>query len=188
MAKLKGKAKAAFLRRMAKGRNKKHHTTTRKRKHKTGGHVAKRRTSKSKGRKSTRRRHHAGGLGKWLPPTHTLIGVGTAFAYGKVEKAASGDTTHFLNKVPNMVPQIGRTGNIGALAWLVGVVTRHPIVKSVASGVLHVAAYQNGRGAGFTKDSPDFKMSGPGHRPGRGRDEILVENYLNRMRRGNSAG
>lgn len=185
MAKLKGKAKAAFLRRMAKGRRKHtKHTTPkkRKRKHKTGGHtVAKKRRHHSKrSRKSTRRRH-SGGMGKWLPDQHKLVGIGTAFAYGKVEKAASGDTTHFLNKLPPVIGQIGRAGNLGAMLWLAGVVTRHPMVKAAASGVLHVAAYQNGRGGGFTKDAPDFKMSGPG-RPGRGRDELLVEEYMRRKR------
>lgn len=175
--KLKGKAKAAFLRRMAKGRNKGKSKPRKRHKHTTGGHHVKKRASKKHHRKSTRRRSHAGALSKYIPPTPTLIGMGTAFAYGKLERAASTDTTHFINKVPAVVPQIGRTGNIGAIAWLAGVVTRHPVVKSVAAGVLHVAAYQNGRGAGFTKDAPDFKMGAPA-RPGRGRDELLVEQYL----------
>lgn len=189
MAKLKGKAKAAFLRRMARGRNK--HKRKHKRKHKhtkhtkhkrhskrhTGGHHVARKRKHSKSRKG-RRRHHAGGLGKYVPPTPDLISIGTAFAYGKVETAASKDNTHFLQKVPALVPQIGRAGNLGAIAWLGGVVTRHPIVKQVAKGILHVAAYQNGRGpaGGFTKDAQEFKLG----RPGRGRDELMVENYLRR--------
>ena len=180
MAKLKGKAKAAFLRRMAKGRNK-HTTTKRKRKHTKQGvhHVAKKRHHKGKrsgSRKS--RRTHVGGLGRFLPPTDTLVGIGTAFAYGKVEGAAKTDDKHFLRSVPALVPQIGRAGNAGALLWLAGVVTKHRMVQNVAKGVLHVAAYQNAATpGGFTKDQQDFKLSGPGRR---GRDEQLVESYLRR--------
>jgi len=184
VAKLKGKAKAAFLRRMARGRNKHSGKPKRKRKHSkrtkhskhSGGHVAKKRKHH---RKSSRRRSHAGGFGKYIPPTPDLISIGTAFAYGKVETAASKDNTHFLGKVPALVPQIGRAGNLGAIAWLGGVVTRHPIVKQVAKGILHVAAYQNGRGpsGGFTKEAQEFKLG----RPGRGRDELMVENYLRRQ-------
>lgn len=179
MAKLKGKAKAAFLRRMKKGRKKKHGGGKRKRKavhtsHKrTKGHHVKKRKS----RKGGKRRHHSGGLGKYLPDQHRLVGLGSAFAYGKVEAAASKDQAHFLNKVPSVVSQIGRAGNLGAILWLAGVVTKHAVVKDVASGVLHVAAYQNARGAAFTKDSADFKLGGPGR--GR-RDEQLVEEYLRR--------
>jgi hypothetical protein len=181
--KLKGKAKAAFLRRMAKGRNK-HHGSKRKRKHHTEGHVTKKKRRHHKSaKKSTRRRHHSGNLGRWLPDQHSLVSIGTAFAYGKVEAAASKDTAHFLNKIPAPIVAIGRAGNLGAGVWVAGVVTRHPIVKSVAKGLIHVAAYQNGRNSGgFTKDSPDFKMSGPG-RGGHGRDEMLVEQYLQHQRR-----
>lgn len=179
--KLRGKAKAAFLRRMAKGRNKhKHHSKKKHRKHKER-HVAKKRHHSSKKKGHGRRRHATGS--KWLPDTGKMIGLGSAFAYGKVESAASKDQAHFLNKVPPVVAQIGRAGNLGALLWVAGIVSKHAIVKSVASGVLHVAAYQNGRGGGFTKDSPDFKMGAP-HRPGRGRDELLVEQYMNRQRNG----
>jgi hypothetical protein len=208
--KLKGKAKAAFLRKMAAGRKRaarKHGLSKAMRKHRASEtpkarkkrkavgrryakkrkhlnkerHVAKKRHhSKKKGH--GRRRHHAS-VSKWLPDQHRLVGMGSAFAYGKVEAAASKDQAHFLNKVPPVVAQIGRAGNLGAILWLGGVVLKHPVVKSVASGVLHVAAYQNGRGGGFTKDSPDFKMGAP-HRPGRGRDEMLVEQYLNRHRNG----
>lgn len=190
--KLTGKAKAAFLRRMARGRNKKHHTTKRKRKrkHHTGGHhVAKRRHhSKRHHSKGKRRRGGGGGLGRWLPDQARLVGLGTAFAYGKVEAAATKDTNHVLNKVPSIIAAIGKAGNLGAMLWVAGVVTRHPMVKAAASGVLHVAAYQNGRKTGgFTKDSQEFTLSGPwrnGHAPGRGRDELMVENYL----RGNHRG
>jgi hypothetical protein len=184
VAKLKGKAKAAFLRRMAKGRNK--HTSkprkrkrthtkhTKHRKH-TGGHVAKRKHSK-KGH----RRHHAGALTKYIPPTDKLVGMGAAFAYGKVEAAAATDQQHFLRKVPSVVPQIGRAGNFGALIWAIGVALRNQMVKNVAAGVLHVGAYQNGRGpsGAFTKDAQDFKLSGPIR--GRTRDELMVEDYLRR--------
>lgn len=180
MAKLKGKEKAEFLRRMARGRNKKHGgARKRKHKHTEKKHMAKKRHH-AKHKKSTRRRHHAGlgSVGKWLPDQHKLVGMGAAFAYGKVEAAASKDAAHFINKVPVIIGQLGRAGNLGAILWLGGVALRQPIVKSVASGVLHVAAYQNGRTpAAFTKDAPDFKMSGT--RPGRGRDEMLVEQYLN---------
>lgn len=179
MAKLKGKAKAKFLARMARGRNKHKRKTHHKRKtttHHKEHHVAKRRHHK-KGK--TRRRHHTamGGMGKWIPDQQRLVAIGSAFAYGKVEAAASKDSTHFINKIPAPIAQIGRAGNLGALLWLGGVITRHPVVKSVATGVITVAAYQNGRGAGFTKDSPDFKMSGPGGR-GHGQHEMMVDRYL----------
>lgn len=179
--KLKGKAKAAFLRRMAKGRNKRHgKRAKRKRHHHTGGHhVAKRRHHNKKHTSKGKRRRSGGGMGKWLPDQQRLVGLGTAFAYGKVEAAATKDTNHVLNKVPNIIAQLGRAGNLGALLWVAGVVTRHPMVKAAASGVLHVAAYQNGRKTGgFSKDSQEFTLSGPGHRPGRGRDELMVERYL----------
>jgi hypothetical protein len=179
--KLKGKAKAAFLRRMARGRNKHKHTATKKhRKHKKERHVAKRHHSKKK--KSHKGRRHHASISKWLPDQHKLVGMGTAFAYGKVEAAASKDTAHALNKVPPIVGQIGRAGNLGAIIWVISRVVKHPVVTDIASGVLHVAAYQNGRGGGFTKDAPDFKMGAP-HRPGRGRDELLVEQYLNQRNR-----
>lgn len=192
--KLTGKAKAAFLRRMAKGRNKKHGTHKRKRKHHSGGHhVAKRRHHSSKHKtRSAKRRRGSGGLGsmgRWIPDQHKLVGMGAAFAYGKVEAAASKDANHIMNKVPNIIGKIGRSGNLGALLWVGAVVTRHPIVKAVASGVLHVAAYQNGRNTGgFSKDAPEFKLSGyprqMGHAPGRGRDELLVERWMQGQRGG----
>lgn len=172
--KLKGKAKAAFLRRMAKGRNQYKTTKTKKR----STPVAKKRRGRhhtKSGRKSRRRTH--GGMGKWVPDHQKLVAFASAFAYGKVEAAASKDPQHALNKVPPVIAQIGRAGNLGAGAWIAGVITRHPIIKAVASGLITVAAYQNGRGSGFTKDAPDFKMSGPGRR----RDEMLVEEYLRRQ-------
>lgn len=178
--KLKGKAKAAFLRRMAKGRKKASSSTTPRRKRKRKStrtkqakghkhHMAKR---KSTAKRKSRRR--GGEFQKYIPDNDKLYGIGSAFIYGKVEAAAKSDAKHFLKSVPAMVPQIGRAGNVGALLWLAGIASKHHIVKAVASGVLTVAAYQNGTGAQFTKDSQDFKMSGPGRR----RDELLVESYL----------
>lgn len=184
--KLKGKAKAAFLRRMAAGRN---HAQQRKAHHHSGGHnVAKKRRHhsaphhhKSKGKA---KRRASGGMGRWLPDQQRLVGLGTAFAYGKVEAAAAKDPAHLLNKVPGIVAQIGKAGNLGAILWAAGVLTRHPMVKAAASGVLHVAAYQNGRKTGgFSKESQEFSLSGPGrHAPGRGRDELMVERYLRSQR------
>lgn len=182
MAKLHGKAKKAFLARMARGRNKKHRSKTghkaRKRPSK-GGHVAKRKSHRFRkaARKFRRKAHTA--ISRFLPDNDKLLGIGTAYAYGKIEAASRTDDKHFLKSVPALVPQIGRAGNAGALLWLAGVVSKHRVVKSVAAGVLHVAAYQNAaQPSGFTKESQDFKMSGPA-RGGR-RDELLVENYLRR--------
>jgi hypothetical protein len=185
VAKLTGKAKRAFLRRMAKGRNKakggkpkrkraKHHHKT-KTHHKKGHHVARKRKHSKKGR---RRSHVGGGMGKYIPPTNDLISAASAFAYGKLEQAATTDANHMLKKVPALVPQLGRAGNLGAILWLGAIVLRQPIVKAVAKGVIDVAAYQNGRGPSgmFTKDAQEFRLSGP--RAGRGRDEVLVEQYL----------
>lgn len=189
MAKLTGKAKAAFLRRMKRGRNKakrakgggapkhKRKSKSKSRKHHTKKghhHVARKRKHHKKGR----RRSHAGGMNKYIPPTNDLISAASAFAYGKLEQAATTDANHVLKKVPALVPQLGRAGNLGAILWLGAIALRQPIVKAVAKGVIDVAAYQNGRGPSgmFTKDSQEFKLSGP--RVGRGRDEILVEQYL----------
>lgn len=191
MAKLTGKAKAAFLRKMARGRNKKrgggskrkrktkrktsHHSKSRKHHTKKGHHhVARKRKHHKKGR----RRSHAGGMNKYIPPTNDLISAASAFAYGKLEQAATTDANHMLKKVPALVPQLGRAGNLGAILWLGAIALRQPIVKAVAKGVIDVAAYQNGRGPSgmFTKDAQEFRLSGP--RAGRGRDEVLVEQYL----------
>jgi hypothetical protein len=178
VAKLKGKAKAAFLRRMARGRNKKRGKTRPKRRGRKGGNVAKRRFSKRRIVRSVRRhaRRAQSGINKYLPKTETLVSLATSYAYGKVEATADKDPKHMLNSVPALVPQLGRAGNAGAIAWLVGVVTRQPTVKAIASGVLHVAAYQNARGAEFTKDKQTFTMAAG--RSSRGRDEQLVEQYL----------
>lgn len=176
--KLKGKAKKAFLRRMARGRNKRQ---GKKRHHHRKEHT----TVKRKRRRTTttprrhRRRHHAGGGGnRYIPPTDTLIRWGASFAYGKVESAAQANQKHFIRSVPALVPQIGRAGNLGALLWLAGVLTKHKVVKTVADSVVTIAAYQNGRApaGAFTKDGQDFKLSGPGG--GGRRDEQLVEAYL----------
>ncbi len=178
MGKLKGKAKRAFLARMARGRNKTaaapKRRKNRKHKHKES-HVARRRKGSSHHRKGGKRRAHHGAMGKWLPEQARLVSMGASFAYGKLEAAATKDGANIINKVPTPIKQIGRAGNLGALLWLAGVITKHQMVKNVASGVIHVAAYQNGRGAGFG-DSQDFKLAGPG----RGRDEILVDQYLRR--------
>jgi hypothetical protein len=179
--KLKGKAKKAFLARMARGRNKKHHHKKHKKHHTGGAHVAKRRRHHTSKKSKGKRRHHSGGMGKWLPDQHKLVSLGTSFAYGKVEAAASKDNAHFLNKVPNIIAQIGKAGNLGTILWVASRVIRKPIVADIASGVLHVAAYQNGRQTGgFSKDKAEFTLSGPGNRPGRGPDEMKVEEYLRR--------
>jgi hypothetical protein len=183
MAKLKGKAKAAFLRRMARGRNKRNRNNRparKSRKHrKDGGNVKRKRRSQfgRKVRRHARRAH--GAINKYIPKTDTLVSLATSYAYGKVEGEADKDAKHFLNSVPALVPQIGRAGNAGAVAWLIGVVTRQPTLKAVAAGVLHVAAYQNARGATFTKEKQSFTM---GARGGSRRDEALVENYLRGQR------
>lgn len=190
MAKLTGKAKRAFLRRMAKGRNKKsggaprrkrkskkHHHKAKAHHKKGHHHVARKRKHSKKGR----RRSHVGiggGVGKYIPPTNDLISAASAFAFGKLEQAATTDANHMLKKVPALVPQLGRAGNLGAILWVGAIVLRQPIMKAVAKGVIDVAAYQNGRGPSgmFTKDAQEFRLSGP--RNGRGRDEVLVEQYL----------
>lgn len=173
--KLKGKAKKAFLARMQRGRNK----GKRKTRSKGGGHVKRKHKSRSRRHhfgKAVRRhsRRAQGAISKYLPKTEQLVSLATSYAYGKVEKSAGTDTSHFLNSVPALVPQIGRAGNAGAIAWLIAVVTRQSTLKAIANGVLHVAAYQNGRGAEFTKTQQAFVMGARS----RGRDEALVESYL----------
>lgn len=184
MAKLKGKAKAAFLRRMNGAKRKKHGTHSKRRKRGRSTTVAKKRRKRSTRRhttRRTRRRHHTGGaLGRFVPPRDDLISAAAAFGYGKLEVAAGKDQQHVLRKVPALVPQLGRAGNLAALTWVAGVYTRHPIVKAIAKGLIDVAAYQHGRGpaGGFTKDAQDFKL---GARMA-GSDEARIENYLRNRR------
>lgn len=187
MAKLKGKEKAAFLRKMARGRNKKRrghkhsdHHKPRKRRKATKTVAKKRRSSGGFRRRARRvgRRAHKG-INKYLPKTDVLVSLATAYAYGKVEKEADKDAKHFLNTVPALVPQLGRAGNAGAIAWVVGKLTRQPTLTAAAAGVLHVAAYQNGRGAGFDKAKQNFTMGAGSRR----RDEETVEAYMRAQER-----
>lgn len=186
MAKLKGKEKAAFLRKMARGRNKKRrghkhsdHHKPKKRRKRREVHMAKRRRRRlgqfvKKARRGARRARS--GINRFIPKTEGLVAIGTAYAYGHIEKTADKDGSHFLNQVPALVPRLGRAGNAGALAWVLGVVTRQPTVKAVAQGVLTVAAYQNARGAEFTKDKQGFTMAGGGARLQR--DASMVDAWV----------
>jgi hypothetical protein len=181
--KLKGKAKRKFLARMARGRNKGRKSSGKKQHRKRRSTPVAKRKTRRHHTKSSKRRHkrRSHSVGKWIPDQQKLVSIGTAFAYGKVEAAASKDPGHALNKVPGIIAQIGRAGNLGTGVWLAGVITRHPVVKAVAAGLITVAAYQNGRGSGFTKDKQEFSMSGPG--PGHRRNEMLVEQYIQQQRR-----
>jgi len=182
MAKLKGKEKAAFLRRMARGRNKKaggvkrKHSEPTKRKrrhhHKKGGHMKR----NGKGR---RRHHSGGGMGRFVPATGELIGIATAFAYGKLEEQADKDKGHMLNNVPVLLPNLGRAGNAAIIAWGLGVVLRKQIIKDIARGALSVAAYQQARGKGFAEGQQNFVMGGA---PSPNRSAVLLENYLQKSR------
>jgi len=130
--------------------------------------------------KHKHKRHHRGGgsLGRFLPPTGELIGIGAAFAYGKLEEQADKDKSHFLNQVPAVLPQLGRAGNAALLAWLLGVVTRKPIIKDIARGALSIAAYQQARGKGFAEGQQNFVMGSTNTR----RAEVMLENYLRSKR------
>lgn len=181
--KLKGKAKAAFLRKMAKGRNKKHGGHKKHRKHRKAVSVKGKKHHRGHFKRKVRRVHRraSGAIQKYLPKTEQLVSIATSYAYGKIEGSADKDSKHVLNSVPSLVPQIGRAGNAGAIAWLIAVVTRQPTLKAIAGGVLHVAAYQHARGAGFTKEKQQFTMGAGGGRSSR--NEALVEDYLRRQNR-----
>lgn len=171
MAKLHGKAKAAFLRKMARGRAKAHGyirvRTKKHKKHKSRGkgeHVAKRRRRRS-GRFSRVKRHArrfgGGVVGRLVPALPDIISAVTAYGYGSIESSARKDQNHFLNNVPRVITGLGQAGNAGLILWGAGVVTRSPIVRAVARGVLDVSAYQLGaRGKMFESDSEKFTLSG----------------------------
>jgi hypothetical protein len=186
MAKLKGKAKAAFLRRMAKGRNKKK-ARKRSRGHSHASHhegkprkrMAKRRKSSFRTRARRAGRRVSRGVSKFIPNNQELLQLATAYGYGKLEGAADKDAKHMLNSVPAFIPQAGRSGNIGIAAWVAAKLIRKPAAHAVALSVLNVAAYQHGRGSGFDKGKQNFTMAAGGSR-GR-RDEEVVQQYLDRQ-------
>jgi hypothetical protein len=188
MAKLKGKAKAAFLAKMARGRNKKKRARKRSRGHTHASHherksprkgrrkMAKRRKSSFRTRARRVGRRAARGIGKFVPNNQELLTLGTCYAYGKLETAADKDAKHALNSVPTFVPQAGRSGNLAIAAWVAAKLIKKPAVHAIALGVANIALYQQGRGSGFAAGKQNFTMGAS--RSTRARDEQMVENYL----------
>ena len=107
-------------------------------------------------------------------------GTAASFVYGKLEALADKNADHYLNRAPSVISEVGRSGNVALLAWVIGVATKQPLVKAAAAGLINVAAYQYARGAGFTEKEQKFKLAGPSHRGAlpEARDEVLVERFL----------
>jgi hypothetical protein len=162
--KLTGKAKRDFLLRMARGRRAKHHrpkkrrhpkkharTTRRKHHHSEAPPMAKRRHHKRHHKTSHKKRRRGGGGGggrgksllRQLTPTvDEAISAGTAGVYGFLEGAAAKDKEHFLLKMPVPIASIGRCGTVGLGLYVVGAIAKRRFIRSMARGVIDVAAYQ----------------------------------------------
>lgn len=202
--KLKGKAKEEFLRRMKRGRKaaKKrhptkhkrstttHHKRSRKRHHHTATvPMAKRRTHRKHRKHHSKKRHSGhssggirGGLRRLLPTADEAISAGTAGVYGFFEGQASKDKDHLLSKMPVPIASIGRSGTVGVGLWILGALTRRRIVRSMARGVVDVAAYQIlRRSSPFGKNGDkdvDFTLAGIQRMPIDTRTPAIIEAHL----------
>lgn len=165
MAKLKGKAKAAFLRRMARGRNKK---TKRRRK-------ARRKvtTMARKRRKSTSRRRRTGGRrrggsrrrsggGYAIKPAGEDIKLWGAMAgVGLLEAKAKGDDSFIANKIPKLIDPIGFTGNLAVFLWGLSYLMKNRWLRLGGRAAAGITAYQLGRKGGtFASGKEFFTISG----------------------------
>lgn len=182
MAKLKGKKRLEFLERMKRGRERQatHKPAKKSRAKHQPAHHAEAHVTKKKKKKTHHGRRHHGKLHRFLPSKEQLAGTAASFVYGKLEALADKNADHYLNRAPSVISEVGRSGNVALLAWVIGVATKQPLVKAAAAGLINVAAYQYARGAGFTEKEQKFKLAGPSHRGAlpEARDEVLVERFL----------
>jgi hypothetical protein len=158
--------------------HKKHRKKPKKHHRKRGGRA--RRYARRHGRRAI-------GLARAILPTvPEAVSIGTAALYGKLEGDAAKNKEHILLKVPTPLAIVGRSGNIAVAAWLLGAVTRQPLVRAAATGLVDVAAYQMTRrpeayGKGG-KDDVEFKLAG-GTRLGYRRDRTpqIVDRFVNQV-------
>jgi hypothetical protein len=151
-----------------------------KRRTRKSSHTSHHKSHKSSRRSRRGRKHSLGLLGTLLPTVPEAVSVGTAALYGKFEGDAAKDAKHWLTDVPAPLTTIGRSGNIALGAWIIGALTRQPLIRAGAAGLVNVAAYQYmRRPTAYTDKDLEFKLSGSGVRLGR-RDPIpeLVERHL----------
>lgn len=98
-----------------------------------------------------------------LPTVHEAVGIGAAALYGKLEQDASksADKSHFLYSVPTPLHMVGRSGNLAIGAWLLGALTKQPLIRAGANGLASIAAYQLMRKTQeYTEANQDFSLQG----------------------------
>lgn len=161
MAKLKGKAKAAFLRRMARGRNKRTTKRRRKARRKVTTMARKRRKSTSRRRRSggrrrsSRRRGGAGGYA--IKPSGEDIKLWGAMAgVGLLESKAKADDSFLANKIPKLIDPIGFTGNLAVFLWGMSYLLKNRWLRLGGRAAAGITAYQLGRKGGTFSSGKDF--------------------------------
>jgi len=86
---------------------------------------------------------------------------GAQFGYGWLEGKAKGDPAFFLNKVPEIIPQAGFTGNVALVAWGASHWFRNKWLRLFARATAGITAYQLGRkGVPFNGVKDYFIVSG----------------------------
>jgi hypothetical protein len=128
---------------------------------------ARRRSARRAPSAPVRRRRRSGGGsglgGGWVPAKPDLMDIAGAGVYGFLEKTARADKTHFLNKVPHPVPQLGFAGNTALGVWVVAKLTKQPLLKHLFKGAASVAVYQMvAQGSLFEDGDEKFVVSGYG--------------------------
>ena len=132
-----------FKKKRRKGRKKGSRPMARKRR------STKRRRSGSRRRSGeTRRRRRSSSGGSsfaLMPPRSDLELWGAMGAYGWLERKAKADQTFLLNRVPEILPQAGFTGNVALVSWAASHWFRNKWLRLFARATAGITAYQLGR-------------------------------------------